>query len=93
MMAEFEYNNIEVIVYVEHKAITELTADRNREAHFVQVAAEELAESALLAPQIKNPIVDKYCDEKGIPIAPKSIKDMLKRVQHEIWDEAIEIED
>ena len=50
MMAEFEYNNIEVIVCVEHKAITELTADMNKEAHFVQVAAEELAESALLAP-------------------------------------------
>ena len=46
-----------------------------------------------MAPQTKNPVVDKYCDEKGIPIAPKSIKDMLKRVQHEIWDEAIEIED
>ena len=42
---------------------------------------------------VRTAFLDKYCDEKGIPIAPKSIKDMLKRAQHEIWDDAIEIED
>ena len=28
-------------------------------------------------------------DEKGLPIAPKSIKEMLKRTDHKIWDEFI----
>eukprot|EP01043_Picozoa_sp_COSAG02_P086215 COSAG02_NODE_23706_length_710_cov_1.369885_2_plen_92_part_00 len=52
-----------------------------------------MTESAFGAATPSNEVIDKYCDEKGIPIAPKSIKDMLKRVVHTIWDDAINEED
>ena len=53
----------------------------------------QMTESAFGAATPSNEVIDKYCDEKGIPIAPKSIKDMLKRVVHTIWDDAINEED
>ena len=49
MMADLEYHDIELLVYVESKAIAEMNADVNKELHFVQVSAEEMTQSAMLA--------------------------------------------
>ena len=82
-----------MMVYIEYKEIVELNAATSKELLFVQVAHEEMTESAFGAATPSKEVIDKYCDEKGIPIAPKSIKDMLKRVVHTIWDDAINEED
>ena len=90
MIAELAMANIAIEVYYEWADVARMDTSA-KDILFAQVSAEEMHDS-LQPAMVNNKITDKYVDEKGLPIAPKSIREMLKRTDHKIWDDAIEIE-
>ena len=94
-LTELEYHGVQCEVYLDYNVYKMLQKgdDETNELLLEQISLAELAESVDKNVNHAKLEEAQYYDEKGLPIAPKSVKQLLKRAAcKNEWFEAIKKE-